>query len=72
VPLLTVSEAAKELGISRESVYKAIREGRLMSVIVLGKIGIERKTLKAYSPGARQIAAGKKRARTRRKAKGNG
>lgn len=70
--LLTVSEAAKELGISRESVYKAIREGRLTSVMVLGKIGIERKALKGYSPGERQIAAGKKRARDRRKAKGNG
>jgi excisionase family DNA binding protein len=69
VSLLTASEAAKELGISREAVYKAIREGRLTSVIVLGKIGIERKALKNYSPGARQIAAGKIRARNRRKAK---
>lgn len=71
MPLLTVSEAANELGVSREAVYKAIREGRLTSVMVLGKIGIERKTLKAYSPGAQQIAAGKERFRRKRKAKGS-
>ena len=65
--LITVSEAAKELGISREAIYKAIREGRLAAVNVLGKIGIERKTLNEYHPEEVRIMAGKKRAEQKRK-----
>lgn len=65
--LITVSEAAKELGISREAVYKAIREGRLAAVNILGKIGIERKALKEYHPEEIRIKAGKRRAAKNRK-----
>jgi excisionase family DNA binding protein len=67
VDLITVSEAAKELGISREAVYKAIREGRLAATIILGKIGIEREALKEYKPVEIRVKAGKVRATRKRK-----
>jgi excisionase family DNA binding protein len=69
VNLITVSEAAKELGISREAVYKAIREGRLTSVNILGKIGIEGKALKEYHPIEIRVQAGKKRALQKKKSR---
>jgi excisionase family DNA binding protein len=70
VNLITVSEAAKELGISREAIYKAIREGRLTAINILGKIGIEREALKEYHPEEVRIKAGKKRAAQKRRARG--
>ena len=66
VDLVTVSEAAKQLGISRQAVYKAISEGRLSAVTVLGKIGIERGALKAYRPVEVRVSAGQQRAVQRR------
>jgi excisionase family DNA binding protein len=70
VDLITVSDAARELGISREAVYKAIREGRLPAIKILGKVGIERKILREYHPVEVRVRAGKKRAAQKRKSRG--
>lgn len=60
--LVTVAQAAKELGISRIAVYQAIDEGRLESVEILGKLGVPRRALKKYRPSERNISAGRARA----------
>ena len=60
--LVTVVQAAKELGISRIAVYQAIQEGRLESVEVLGKIGVPRRALKNYRPNETRVRAGNERA----------
>ncbi len=60
--LVTVRDAAKEKGISREAVYQAIRAGRLKSRKVLGKIGILRSSLDEYEPDSNKIRAGRLRA----------
>jgi len=59
--LVTVLQAAKELGISRIAVYQAIEEGRLEAVEILGKLGIERRALKRYRPNEMKIRAGNAR-----------
>lgn len=56
---LSVNQAASELGISRAAVYSAIREGRLESEVVLGKIAVTRKSLARYKPNQDRIRAGK-------------
>ena len=60
--LVTVAQAAKELGISRIAVYQAIGEGRLEAVQILDKLGIERRALKKYRPNQTKVRAGKERA----------
>ncbi len=60
--LVTVRDAAREKGISREAVYQAIRTGRLKSRKVLGKIGILRSSLDEYEPDSKKIRAGRLRA----------
>lgn len=60
--LVTVVQAAKELGVSRYAIYKAIGEGRLESVRVLGKLGVPRRALKQYQPNETKIRAGHARA----------
>ncbi len=66
--LLTVAEAAKELGISREALYQAIREGRLKAVKILGKYGIRRKELETYKPVEVRVRAGQALAATKKRA----
>lgn len=66
--LLTVAEAAKELGISREALYQAIRESRLKAVKILGRYGVRRKELEAYRPVEVRIRAGKVLGATKRRA----
>ena len=61
--LVTVKEAAREKGISREAIYQAIQDGRLKIKIVLGKIGILRTSLDAYQPNHHKVRAGLARAR---------
>jgi hypothetical protein len=63
VQLVTVKDAAKEKGISREAIYQAIQNGRLKTRTVLGKIGILRTSLDAYEPDRNKIRAGLTRAR---------
>lgn len=60
--LVTVVQAARELGISRIAVYQAIADGRLASVEVLGKIGVPRHALKRYRPDETRQRAGFARA----------
>ncbi len=59
--LVTVAQAAKELGISRIAVYQAIDEGRLEAVEILGKLGVPRRALKKYRPNEQNISAGRAR-----------
>ena len=61
--LVSVSEAAREKGISREAIYQAVQEGRLRYRRVLGRIGIPRVSLDAYRPNTEKIRAGQMRAR---------
>jgi excisionase family DNA binding protein len=65
--LVTVAQAAKELGITRYAVYKAIEAGNLASVEVLGKIGVPRRALKKYQPNEMKIRAGHARAEKKKK-----
>ena len=61
--LVSVSDAAKEKGVSREAIYQAIQQGRLKVRRVIGKIGVLRNSLDAYQPDANKIRAGCLRAR---------
>lgn len=70
--ILTVSEAAKELGISREAVYLAIREGRLTAVKILGKYGITRDELDKYQPVEGRVKAQRQAASNRKSTKKGG
>ncbi len=65
--ILLVSEAAKELGISREAVYLAIREGRLTAIKILGKYGVPRDALERYRPVEARARAQRKAAASKRK-----
>lgn len=65
--LVTVKDAAREKGISREAIYQAIQDGRLKTRKVLGKIGILRSSLDAYEPDRNKVHAGLTRARSQRR-----
>lgn len=65
--LLTVAEASKELGISREALYLAIREGRLKAIKILGRYGVRRKELEAYQPVEVRVRAGHALAATKKR-----
>ena len=56
---LSVNEAASRLGISRAAVYSAIREGRLESEVILGKIALKRGSVANYKPNQDRIRAAK-------------
>jgi excisionase family DNA binding protein len=70
--ILTVSQAAKELGISREAVYLAIREGRLTAVKILDKYGITRDELDKYQPVEARVKAQRQASSKRRSTKKGG
>lgn len=72
IDLLTVPQVAKLLGISREGVYRAIREGRLGSREVLGRLGVPPSALANYNPSEAKIQAGKEMAAKRKKAAAKG
>jgi excisionase family DNA binding protein len=46
--LIGIREAARELGIGRDTVYQLVREGRLRSVRVSRKVLIPRVELRAF------------------------
>lgn len=50
---LSVSQVAQLKGVSRNAVYKAVREGRLFSVFLVGVIGVKREDAQAWSPKSR-------------------
>lgn len=56
---LSVNEVASQLGISRAAIYSAIREGRLESEVVLGRIAVKRSSAATYKPNQDRIRAGK-------------
>lgn len=60
--VVTVAQAAKELGVTRFAVYKAIEAGNLESVVMLGKLGIPRRALNKYHPDEAKQRAGFTRA----------
>lgn len=62
IEVVTVAQAAKELGISRFAVYKAIEAGNMESVEMLGKLGIPRRALSKYQPDEAKQRAGFARA----------
>jgi excisionase family DNA binding protein len=54
--LLSVREAAKELGLGRDSTYSLIRAGRIRSVRVGARVLVPRAELEAFC--ARELEAG--------------
>jgi excisionase family DNA binding protein len=62
-PLLTVNEAAAQLKVSREQIYKLIKRGELVSIVMRGEGGetgsrrIEQSELDAYIARNRDHAA---------------
>ena len=48
--LVTVPEAARMLGISKQAVYLAIRQGNLLPVMVLGRHALRRADVVRYHP----------------------
>jgi excisionase family DNA binding protein len=48
VPLLTVSEAAKYLGVGRKIIYQLIEWGQLRAVKVRGSVQIEKRSLEEF------------------------
>lgn len=61
--LITPTEAAKRKGVSPATIYRAVREKRLPSTEVLGRIGIRPADLDAFEAGS---YGGVKRATVRR------
>ncbi len=66
--LLTIPQAAALLGISSSAVYRAIREGKLPAVTILGKQGLRKQDIDAYQPrayrdrpGAKPVGRGKQK-----------
>lgn len=51
--MLTVQQAAVHLGINQDTVYQAMREGRLTFVEALGRKVIKRADLEAYEKRTR-------------------
>lgn len=49
---LTPAEAAERKGVARSAIYKAIREGRLPSEQMLGRVAVKVTDLDAYEPGS--------------------
>ncbi len=65
--LLTITEAASALGISRAALYDAIQNGRLAAVTVLGKQVLRRADVAAYEPRSYRDRPGGKSKGGRRK-----
>ena len=65
--LLTITEAANVLGISRAALYDAIQTGRLTAATVLGKQVLRRADVAAYEPRSYRDRPGGKSKGGRRK-----
>lgn len=61
--VLSVTQAAKESGYQVRTIHKAIREGRLQSMVLIGKIAITKDALTAFmaQKGKRRPGAGRPR-----------
>jgi excisionase family DNA binding protein len=51
IELVSVTEAADRRGVTRHAIYKALREGRLSSVTVLGKTALKVADVDAWESG---------------------
>lgn len=47
---ISITEAAKQLGVSRGSIYEAINAGKIRTVTVLGRQAVHREDVAAYTP----------------------
>ena len=56
--IITLEEAAKRKGVSTAAIYKAIHEGRLVKVKI---VGVTEESLNAYEPDTEMIKTGKRR-----------
>jgi excisionase family DNA binding protein len=48
--LITVAEAAKQKGVSRSAIYKAIEQGRLKSQKILGRLALDKAEVARWQP----------------------
>ena len=61
---VTVAQAAEEKGVTRATAYRAIREGKLAVVILLGRRLVRRDALAAWQPssvGGKRPGQGRKK-----------
>ncbi len=63
--LLTIRQAARELGIHRQTVYQAIRRGNLPAVEVLDRVAVRRADIEAYKQRQARVGPQGGRPRTR-------
>ena len=61
--IVTIEEAAKRKGVSRAAIYKAIQDGKLTKVKI---IGVTEESLNAYQPDDSMVSAGKQRKPSRK------
>jgi len=54
--LVTQTEAAKRLGISRVTVWRLIREGELLGVEVRGKVRVRMDSVRVYALGRKVVS----------------
>lgn len=62
--LLSAAQVAALKGVSEATVYRAVREGRLRSVHVLGRVGVEPGAAQVWQPsthGGKRPGGGRKR-----------
>jgi excisionase family DNA binding protein len=66
--LMTLAEAARQLGISRQSIHRAVKERRLQSIRVAGKPLVSIEAVRTYVPDPAHIELGNasKKARNRK------
>ena len=50
---LTVNQVAVAKGVSRNAVYKAVRDGRLAATTLVGRVAIRRTDADTWTPGER-------------------
>jgi excisionase family DNA binding protein len=51
--LLSVSQAAQIKKVSRNAIYKAVNEGRLASMLIVGRLVLRKTDVEAWTPRAR-------------------
>jgi excisionase family DNA binding protein len=56
--IITIEEAARRKGVSKAAIYKAIQDGKLIKVKI---VGVTEDSLKTYEPDSDMVSAGKHR-----------
>jgi hypothetical protein len=57
--MLSVAQAAAAKGITRQAIYLAIKQDRLSSHVINGRLLVRRQDLDAYTPAAAVPGAGR-------------